>query len=280
MISRGAFAPLLFFLRALYNSMDIDKKYTLFQFMGRESLGISSLTEVSKVKTIFRVASNGVSWEAWNRGSIFNAFSGFDPLQGYYLVSEDQNPNYQLYSVSESSPSGVAQVDKRYKVAVWRCESKPISEVSGPQTVYSVAFNGTSFNSWVSGSVFNAISSFDTDTGYIIFSPADVLPYQLHSCCIINDGQQVLTVGSDSSVVNGLGMTFVSGTGNKLYHEVLSDYDGLPSQLSIYVSSVQVASVTYNSPYDGTPFVFERTVGGTTTKYCGIFNSSTDRVDF
>jgi hypothetical protein len=76
-----------------------------------------------------------------------------------------------------------------------------------------------------------------------------------------------------------LGITFVSSVGNKLYYNTPVDYDGLPINMKIYVSNVQVASVTINNPYLNQPFVFERTVGGVTTQYYGLFNS-TGRIDF
>lgn len=259
--------------------MIIDKKYTLFEFRGKNNLNISSLELIANVKKIFRVADNGISWEAWTKGDLFNAFDNFDPLKGYYLISENQNPNYELYNVEESSPLSVAQVEKRYKIATWNCENKLLSEFNGPDVIYAVNSIGTSFNSWVKGSLFNTLNNFENEKSYILFSPSDALPYELYSCCLINPSQQVLEITS-GNVANGIGMTLVSSLNNKIYYDVIQNFDGLPSQLGIYVSSNQVASVTYNSPYNGTPFVFEMTQGGETTRYCGSFDSSLDRIDF
>ncbi len=259
--------------------MNIDKKYTLFEFRGKTPLGISSLTQIANVKTIFKVSDNGVSWEAWTKGSLFNAFDNFNPLTGYYLVSENQNPNYELYNVEESSPLSVAQVDKRYKIASWNCDNKPIVELNGPNVVYAVNDIGTGFNSWLKGSLFPTLQDFQNEKGYILFSPSEALPYELYSCCLINPSQQFIEITS-GNVANGLGMTLVSSLNNKIYYDVINDFDGLPSQLGIYVSSNQVAAVTYNSPYNGTPFVFEMTQNGETTRYCGSFDSSLDRIDF
>jgi hypothetical protein len=73
-------------------------------------------------------------------------------------------------------------------------------------------------------------------------------------------------------------MTLVSTSGNKIYYNTLDNYDGLPSNMKLYVSGVQVALVTFNGPYLGLPFAFERNVSGTITLYYGVF--TVGRVDF
>lgn len=251
--------------------MNITKNYTLFNFMGKSQLAISSLANVNKIRRIYRVNSAGTAWETWDSG-LFPAFSQLDPGVGYYLESTEVNPSYEMYNVSESSPSGSFQVTKRYTIQTWNCDNKPIADVSGPSSVYVVAPAGNSFISWKSTSIFNNISNFENGIAHIIFSTG-TLPYQLYSCCLVDPTQQLITVESGSNVVSGLGMTLVSSTNNKLYYDVLADYDGLPSQMGIFVSGIQVASVTFNSPYNTRPFVFERNVGGNTTKYCGNFTA-------
>lgn len=162
---------------------------------------------------------------------------------------------------------------KRFAIQTWNCDDKAISEVSGPGSVYAVADNGTSFNSWNSSSLFNSLENFKSGVGHIIISPSSALPYELFSCCVLDGEQQSLTIGSGSNVANGLGISFVSTTGNKFYYDVLGDYDGLPVNppMSIFVGGVQRASVTYTTPYNGTPFVFERIDGDSSVKHCGVF---------
>lgn len=252
--------------------MNISKKYTLFNFMGKAQLTLSSLTNANKMQTVYRVNSAGTAWEAWDSGA-FPAFTQLDPGVGYYLVSTEASPSYEMYNVSESLPASPVSVTKRYMVQTWNCPTAAISSVSGPTAVYVVSGPGNSFDSWRSTSSINNITDFQEGVGHIIFSPASSLPYQLFNCCLVAEGQTALTVGAGSNVVSGLGMTFVSGLGNKLNYEELANYDGLPSQMGIFVSSVQVASVTFNSPYNTRPFVFERLVGGVSTKYCGNFTA-------
>ena len=251
--------------------MNITKNRTLFNFMGNSQLSISSLPNKHKVQRIYRVNSVGTAWETWDNGA-FPAFTNLDPNTGYYLISTEASPSYELYNVTESLPVSSFSVSKRYTVQTWNCPSAAISTVTGPNSVYTVALpDGNRFDSWRSGSTFNNISDFEENRGYIIFSSAGSLPYNLFSCCLVSGSQLPITVGSESNVVSGLGMTLVSNTGNKLYFEELVNYDGLPSQMGIFVSGVQVASVTFNSPYNTRSFVFERTVDNVTTKYCGNF---------
>jgi len=251
--------------------MNITKKYTLFNFMGEAQLPISSLTNLNKVQRIFRVNSLGTAWEAWDSGA-FPAFSNLDPNAGYYLISNESNPSYELYNVSESLPASPFSVTKRYTVQTWNCPTATIASVTGPNSVYTVALpDGNRFDSWKSTSTFNNITDFEEQRGYIIFSTGD-LPYQLYSCCLVGEGQQDITVGSSSNVISGLGMTLVSSEGSKLYYEELENYDGLPSQMGIFVSGVQVASVTFNSPYNTKSFVFETAAGD---RYCGTFADGT-----
>jgi hypothetical protein len=73
-------------------------------------------------------------------------------------------------------------------------------------------------------------------------------------------------------------MTLVSTAGSRIYYDTLENYDGLPSNMKIYVAGVQVALVTFNGPYLGLPFAFERNVSGTTNLYYGVF--TVDRIDF
>jgi len=86
--------------------------------------------------------------------------------------------------------------------------------------------------------------------------------------CQIDPSQQTIQVLSGVTA-GGPGMTLAAAIGSKLHFNVLSNYDGLPDQMLLFVSGVQVAMVTFNSPYAGTRFVFERTVGGVTNLYCG-----------
>lgn len=64
-------------------------------------------------------------------------------------------------------------------------------------------------------------------------------------------------------------MTLAAAIGSKLYFDVLANPAGLPDQMLLFVSGVQVAMVTFDSPFAGTRFVFSRTVGSVTSLYCG-----------
>lgn len=68
-------------------------------------------------------------------------------------------------------------------------------------------------------------------------------------------------------------MTLAAYPGSKFHYDVLVNYDGLPDQMLLFVSGVQVAMVTFNSPYSGTKFVFEKVVGGVSTLYCATIVS-------
>ena len=82
----------------------------------------------------------------------------------------------------------------------------------------------------------------------------------------------ILSVNSSGyGLVDGPGIDFASFLGNKIHFNVLSNYDGfspLPKIMIIYVSDTPVASVTFNDPYLGTPFVFERIIEGVSVLYC------------
>ena len=86
--------------------------------------------------------------------------------------------------------------------------------------------------------------------------------------CQPDPSQTILHITS-GNVVNGLGMTFASSDGNKFYHNSITDYDGLPNVMRIYVSGVEAAVVTWNQPYSGTSFVFEKISEGVSTLFCG-----------
>lgn len=86
--------------------------------------------------------------------------------------------------------------------------------------------------------------------------------------CQINPSQVNLEITS-GTVSNGAGITFASSPGNKFYYDSLSNYDGLPDTMRIYVSGTEVAVVTWNQPFAGTPFVLELFSEGSSNVYCG-----------
>ena len=85
---------------------------------------------------------------------------------------------------------------------------------------------------------------------------------------VVSSGS-VLTVPSGTNRAYGLGITLVSTVGAKFYYSTPKNYDGLPTNMLLYVSGVQVALVTVTTPYIGQPFVFERVVNGTVFTYTG-----------
>jgi len=79
----------------------------------------------------------------------------------------------------------------------------------------------------------------------------------------------LLAIQNGTNKANGLGVTLDSTVNAKLYYNTPTNFDGLPANMKLYVSGVQVASVTFTSPYAGRPFVFERVVAGVSTLYSG-----------
>lgn len=87
--------------------------------------------------------------------------------------------------------------------------------------------------------------------------------------CQIDSSQLVIQIPIGSNFTSGLGLTFASYQENKFYYDFLSDYDGLPNTMRIFVSGVEVGLVTWNQPYAGTSFVFEMVSNGVSNLYCG-----------
>ena len=103
-------------------------------------------------------------------------------------------------------------------------------------------------------------------------SSSETPPSSSSSSCQPDPSKRLLETNS-STTANGFGMTLASSLGNGLYYSNIVNFDGLPDQMLIYISGVQVAAVTFNQPYANTAFVFRNVVGDISNFYCGTIAS-------
>ena len=181
------------------------------------------------------------------------------------------------YSViTPASPTGLIAAAQGSAVRLtW---TAPVSSGDSPISDYAIQASTDAGTSWVTLS-----HATTTTTSISVTGLSNLVPQVFRVAAINRAGtgtfssnsqavvpsDSVLAIRNGTNKANGLGLTLVSTVGAKLYYNTPTNFDGLPANMKLYVSGVQVASVTFTSPYAGRPFVFERVVAGVSSVYSG-----------
>lgn len=164
---------------------NINTRYKIFKYLTANK-NIQSLSNIDKLQNIWRVGVNGNSFDPWQYDSLLNAFDLLESYKGYYLISKPNSIPYNLYLENDYEICSEI-INKRYRIALYRGPTIPISSFSDKIiTVFSVADNGESINSWDSTNEdpsFNSLTEFTNDTVYIIISNESSIPYFLWNNC-------------------------------------------------------------------------------------------------
>lgn len=166
-------------------SKNINTRYKIFKYLTANK-NINTLSNNDKLQNIWRVGINGESFDPWQYDSLLNAFDLLESYKGYYLISKQSTVPYTLYSENDYEICSEL-INKRYRIALYKGPTIPISAFSDRiETVFAVADNGESINSWESTNEdpnFNSLSHFTNDTVYIIISKGSAIPYFLWNSC-------------------------------------------------------------------------------------------------
>jgi len=142
------------------------------------------ITDISTEELVkaYRINSNG-SYASFTNGFPFNSFNTFEPLTGYFLVS-DTVP-WVMFGEATVFPPATKIINSSTVIAEYigtslgALTSYPLS--GNILKVYGIDSLGTSFISYTSGFPFNSLSFLVPNSAYIIYSDSSKLPYELYS---------------------------------------------------------------------------------------------------
>jgi len=180
--------------------MIINKRFTVFQYKGITAT-IASLPGYAEIDYIWRVDSTGEGFQAWQSGSLFNAFDTLTEYEHYILASKSSSPNYVLYyeqsssSTSGSSTSGSSSSSSSSSIPEYYCVTLKPSLASILQTELKEPILTNEENKLLSSTIPCSVLC-EEKSNIDPFATHDVLsgPYETNSIC-----EQNCACGSSSS---------------------------------------------------------------------------------
>ena len=226
----------------------ITRKLEFIQFL-TDSRPIDSLPGRPYMLAAWKVSADGLSLDPWESDSIFNAFDSLEKFEFYFLQSDRNNLGYVLYSDPDQVPPNLLPPTPT-----------PTSTLTPTPTLTPTSTPTRTPTSTLTPTPTLTPTLTSTPAPYIVMTspPGGVSPAQF-------------------------GVVLVSEPGNTLSFNSLYDFSGLPANMNVYVSDVQVATVTFTHPYLGMPFAFAAISNGSPVEYQSTFVGSFNapgRVDF
>lgn len=179
-------------------SISISSQIQLVEYFGPNSVNISSLVNVDKLDTIYRVV-NG-SYQVWINGQpLASNFTTLDPNTGYLIISKAPFSSYVLDdgSTTEVFPSATfieGSIDiRRYFGGSFDLDANPHNF----QQIYQI-INGA-YSVWIKDSPANGFSTLENGSTYLISSiESATFPYNFSS---ITQGDKLYLVSPATNSV-------------------------------------------------------------------------------
>lgn len=261
----------------------INEKLTLIQYIGENSISISSLPGIENVSKIAKINSNSIiTWES-GVPDIFNGFTTLDRLEGYLVLSKDSSSfPYVLYSVAEIIPD-ITNIEKELQIVCFFCPDVLINNmnsnfINGVKKISKIENN--SFITWNSGDpdFAQGFSSLNQNKTYFFLSKSNFLP--INVCNIITitpTPTPTPCVCNYDTILNGPtdekeGVSLSSGNpGRDDVSFKFNKKPGLapPDFMTIYLNNNPICTITYPSFYNNEGFCVEIL----SKNYCGKFKS-------
>lgn len=198
----------------------LNRKYTLLQFLD-DTTPISSLTNVAKIKTIYRIDNNII--KTWEHNANFNDFSNLETYKTYLFINKNIETQAFLLHNNTNKINTNISVNSGIQIVTYtgECPSLPINYFNSQiQRAYKVSSSGLGFDVWINQAQFNTFRNLTINETYLIYSYVAKIPYDFISPVLYSLTKEiVLDIKCDSSEVS----TYLSEPAEVCSSEILAD---------------------------------------------------------
>ncbi len=155
----------------------LNRKYTFIEFLS-DSILISNLINVNKIKTIFKIDNNVVS--KWEFNSSFNSFNSLEKFKTYLFINKEIEPSPLILHNNNNLISTNHTVSQPMQMISYKgyCPNLNISYFRNQiSAIYKVKQDGLGFDAWFSNSRFNTFNTLTIGDTYLLYSRSNFIPY-------------------------------------------------------------------------------------------------------